>query len=53
MKPLEIEKPIIGQRTQIGKAFDEMVANLIDSNLISNMDEEMLEEISEEEQRAA
>jgi len=28
MKPLEIEKPIIGQRTQIGKAFDEILKDM-------------------------
>jgi len=28
MKPLEIAKPIIGQRTQIGKAFDEILKDM-------------------------
>ena len=28
MKPIVIEKPIIGQRTQIGKAFDEILKEL-------------------------
>ena len=28
MKPLEIEKPIIGQRTQIGRAFDEILKGM-------------------------
>jgi len=28
MKPLEIEKPIIGQRTQIGKAFDKILKDM-------------------------
>jgi len=28
MKLLEIEKPIIGQRTQIGKAFDEILKDM-------------------------
>ena len=28
MKPLVIEKPIIGQRTQIGKAFDEILKDM-------------------------
>jgi len=28
MKPLVIEKPIIGQRTQIGRAFDEILKDM-------------------------
>jgi len=28
MKPLEIAKPIIGQRTQIGKAFDKILKDM-------------------------
>jgi len=28
MKPLEIDKPIIGQRTQIGRAFDEILKDM-------------------------
>jgi len=28
MKPLEIAKPIIRQRTQIGKAFDEILKDM-------------------------
>ena len=28
MKPIVIEKPIIGQRTQIGKAFDEILKDM-------------------------